>query len=235
MKTYVWTLPTRLIHWLIACFIVAAFLLGEEDELIDWHALAGLSVGFLLLFRIIWGFAGPRYSRFKHFALTPSMASKLSTHKQGEKRIYAGHNLESSWVMLAIYLTLGIVVLSGFIAYSGQEGSLSVFKVSETTAGLWGDIHEGMLAALWILIAVHLAGVVMSFFSERELGAFRSIFTGYKNVIASEARLNIGQKILSVIAFLLLIVFILAGIRNVNKVVRNDSHEVEMSNDDNDD
>lgn len=235
MKTYIWTIPTRLIHWLIASFIIAAFVLGEEDTLIDWHALAGLTVGLLLLFRILWGIVGPRYSRFVHFALTPSMAARLSPHKQDERRIYAGHNLESSWVMLAIYLTIALVVVSGFMAYSGQEGAFSIVSISESNAGLWGDIHESMLAVLWILIAVHLAGVLMSFFSERQLGAVQSIFTGYKNVIATEVRLNKGQKILSVVALLLLLVFLLFGIRNANNAVRKANPDVESYNNDDDD
>ncbi len=62
MKTYIWSWPTRIFHWLLVIGMVAAYLLAEEEELLNYHSAVGYMVGILILFRIIWGFAGPKYS-----------------------------------------------------------------------------------------------------------------------------------------------------------------------------
>ena len=58
MKTYIWSLPTRLSHWLVAIALVVAYILGGEEESINIHAAFGYLAGTLILFRIIWGILG---------------------------------------------------------------------------------------------------------------------------------------------------------------------------------
>ena len=43
---------------------------GEELELIDAHATVGILLSGWVVFRLGWGFIGPKYARFSTFPLT---------------------------------------------------------------------------------------------------------------------------------------------------------------------
>ena len=60
-KSYIWSLPTRVFHLLFALFILIAFL-TDDDKLLKYHAIAGYSILILLVFRVYWGYFGPKYS-----------------------------------------------------------------------------------------------------------------------------------------------------------------------------
>ena len=70
-RTLVWDLPTRVFHWLmVICFAIAYFT-ASDDRLAMIHATAGFTILGLLLFRLLWGFAGSRYARFSSFVQGP--------------------------------------------------------------------------------------------------------------------------------------------------------------------
>ena len=68
-KSYIWSLPTRVFHALFVIFILLVFLSAQEDQWLNIHAVIGYAVLILVLFRICWGFFGPKYSLFKDFPL----------------------------------------------------------------------------------------------------------------------------------------------------------------------
>ena len=64
----VWDVPTRLFHWMLVLLVALAWVTGEaEGSMFAVHKLAGYGVAVLLVFRVIWGFAGSRHSRFSDF------------------------------------------------------------------------------------------------------------------------------------------------------------------------
>jgi len=68
-------LPTRLFHWLFAGSFIAAFAIAnvaEHSTAFPLHMLAGILLGALILFRLLWGLFGTRYARFDSFALHPA-------------------------------------------------------------------------------------------------------------------------------------------------------------------
>src|SRR5690606_8047805 len=68
----VWDLPTRLFHWLLVLLLVGSFLAAKAGgNWIDWHFRAGYAILALIAFRIIWGFVGGRYARFRSFLYGP--------------------------------------------------------------------------------------------------------------------------------------------------------------------
>lgn len=69
MKTYIWSLPTRLFHWLLAIGFTVAYILGDFDNLENWHFAFGAFVGSLIFFRLFFGLVGPEYSNFKDFQI----------------------------------------------------------------------------------------------------------------------------------------------------------------------
>ena len=70
---HVWDLPTRLFHWSLLALVVVAWFTGEEEGAAALlHRYAGEAIAGLLVFRVIWGFAGGERARFADFAAGPS-------------------------------------------------------------------------------------------------------------------------------------------------------------------
>lgn len=69
-RTRVWDLPTRVFHWALAAAVIGQLATGFGGVM-EWHFRVGYAVLSLLLFRVIWGFIGGRWSRFAAFAYSP--------------------------------------------------------------------------------------------------------------------------------------------------------------------
>ena len=55
----VWDLPTRLFHWLLVIFVIISFVTGNiGGNAMQYHEWGGFAILALLLFRLVWGFAG---------------------------------------------------------------------------------------------------------------------------------------------------------------------------------
>ncbi|MFQ6686023.1 cytochrome b, partial [Bordetella pertussis] len=68
----IWDLPTRLFHWAFAAAVIGALVTVKLGGLyMDWHVRFGLTALGLVLFRLIWGFVGPRHARFATFVRGP--------------------------------------------------------------------------------------------------------------------------------------------------------------------
>ena len=68
----VWDAPVRLFHWLLVAAVALALLSSDEDSALNqWHVLSGWVAAILVVFRIVWGFAGGEHSRFGDFLRPP--------------------------------------------------------------------------------------------------------------------------------------------------------------------
>ena len=66
--TLVWDWPVRACHWLLVVSIAGAWATHYAGlEWFDWHRRLGYVALVLVLFRIAWGFVGPRHARFGSF------------------------------------------------------------------------------------------------------------------------------------------------------------------------
>ena len=152
-RQLVYDIPTRMFHWFFAGFFVLAYLLGktvdDESPRFSYHMLAGLLLTFVVLLRLIWGFAGTRYSRFASFALHPrDLVTYFTTLFSGEKRKWAGHNPASSW---ATILMFGLALGLGGTGYLMASGHKEAFE----------DIHELLANGFLVVVLLHIAGVVL--------------------------------------------------------------------------
>ena len=59
----VWDLPLRIFHWALAASVLIAWFSANLLDTV--HEIAGYMVIVLIAFRIVWGFTGTRYSRFR--------------------------------------------------------------------------------------------------------------------------------------------------------------------------
>ena len=69
MKTKIWSLTTRISHWLLALGFTIAYITGEKEWQMNYHYAFGALVGGLTFFRLLYGVFGPKYSNFKDFPM----------------------------------------------------------------------------------------------------------------------------------------------------------------------
>lgn len=200
-KLYVWSLPTRLFHWLLVLFILGAYLSSEEDEWLLWHAAFGFAVGVLLLFRVVWGFWGPEHSRFADFDLKPSSLKAYLLTLFTSKKTHAGHNPAASFAVIGIIAVTLLLVLTGMLTYGIQENR-GLFAILHGTffreMKLFKELHEALGTLLYFLIGAHVAGVLLDRLLHPSHGTLRSIVSGYKQMEGRGISLTLFQKMLAV-------------------------------------
>ena len=108
----VWDLPTRLFHWMLVLLVALAWVTGEaEGSMFTVHKLAGYGVAVLLVFRVIWGFAGSGHSRFSDFVRP---WREVLAHIKGMISLRpartVGHNPLGGWMALLLLLVLAAQV-----------------------------------------------------------------------------------------------------------------------------
>lgn len=169
-RVKVWDLPTRLFHWLLAGSFAVAWLTHEHDRWLDVHVFAGYLFFGLLLFRLVWGFAGGHYARFRAFGYRWREARDyLLAVLRGKAQRHLGHNPAGAWAIFLL-LALGLAVsVSGMFVLGGEErhGPLAGW-VSFPTAAVFREAHELTAVILLALVLVHLAGVAFESWRHRE-------------------------------------------------------------------
>jgi cytochrome b len=164
----VWDLPVRLFHWLLVASFIGAFVTAESERYRQLHVILGYTVLGLLLFRLVWAFAGSRYARLSSFAYGPrAVLAYLRSTLSGAPTHHVGHNPAGSWSIYAIVL-LGVVTGVTGYALDGRAG------------GQWMEaLHEGAANTMLAVVILHLIGVMASSVLHRENLA-KAMITGYK-------------------------------------------------------
>jgi len=173
-KIRVWDLPVRVFHWLLAGSFAVAYGVAESDQLRGLHVILGYTATGLILFRIVWGFLGSQYARFRSFAFPPRAAVEyLRGLRSGHPQHFIGHNPAGSYAIYGI-LVIGLA--------TGVTGYLSLKEIGGESAE---DIHE-LCANVWLgLVIVHLAGVVVGSWRHRE-NLVRAMITGYREGVPEQ-------------------------------------------------
>jgi cytochrome b len=153
----VWDLPTRLFHWALALFLVLLVVSGHVGgNALVWHMRLGYGVFALLLFRLLWGFMGGRWSRFSNFVYGPGTVMRyLRGQVAAGEHLDVGHNPLGSFSVLALLALLALQVATGLVADDeiATTGPLNRF-VSNATASQATGWHTDI--GQWILIALAL-------------------------------------------------------------------------------
>ena len=161
-RVRVWDLPTRLFHWLLVLCVVGLVITGYVGGgAMEWHARIGYAVLALLLFRIVWGFIGGRWSRFASFLYAPgSVKAYLAGRSHPDHLV--GHNPLGAASVFAMLLVLLAQVGTGLVGDDeiSFTGPLNRFvSTSKGLAATWYHKQVGQ----WLLIAlvvIHVAAIV---------------------------------------------------------------------------
>lgn len=179
-RVFVWDLPVRLFHWLLAVSFAGAFITAESERFRDVHVALGYTLLGLIAFRLLWAFVGSRYARLSSFAFGPrAVVAYVRSLLSFRPLHYVGHNPAGSWV---IYLLVVLGLLTGAAGYATYND----------IGGKWlEELHEGAANVMLTLVFVHIAGVLVSSVMHGE-NLVKAMVTGYKRV--SGRRAHGGQR-----------------------------------------
>lgn len=118
-----WDPLVKLTHWGIALAVLVNGVVTEEGS--EWHVWVGTGMAALLAVRLLWGFIGPREARFSAFPPSPARAvAHVGDITAGRKRPHASHNPLGALMAYALWATLAVVAVTGFLM-SGVPGTAS--------------------------------------------------------------------------------------------------------------
>ena len=160
----VWDLPLRLFHWGLAVAVIIAVVSVENDRM-DVHERAGLTVLGLVVFRIFWGFLGGHHARFANFLVGPRrtiawarQAFQQEPHQQAPRQ--AGHSPLAAWSVLGL---LGITLYLASTGPWSTDGILYDGPLAHLVPAMSGQIaewhHRGKLLLI-PLVVLHLAAIL---------------------------------------------------------------------------
>ncbi|MFP5387440.1 MAG: cytochrome b/b6 domain-containing protein [Bacteriovoracia bacterium] len=163
-----WSWPTRILHWGMAIAITVDYFADGGDPLHNWSGYLALGV---VVIRFAWGFFAADEANFRNFPLSPSL---LIDHMKGfivwKHKDYSGHNPLASWAYVFMWLLVVGLGISGYLLGTDR------FWGDETL----DDAHEYMADSLLVLIAFHLAGIVIDAFKFKRK-TWMGMITGKRN------------------------------------------------------
>ncbi len=178
----VWDPVLRSFHWLlvIACFVSW----WSEGQDIRVHIIAGTLMAGLLLFRLVWGVVGDRHALFHSFY--PSITA-LRQHARELLQFKAGHYIAHTpigSVMIFILLICLIMLAGTGMALMGLQMGIGLLANWSATASfetelLLQNIHLWCFTILQLLVAIHLAGVLVESLLQRR-NLVMAMITGKK-------------------------------------------------------
>ena len=154
-------LPTRAFHWALAASVILALIIIEDE---GWayaiHAIVGVAALVLVLFRLVWGFAGGEHARFTDFVAgwTTVRSHTLQLLRLAPPR-HIGHNPLGGWAVLVL-LALTLLAATTGVLTGGLLGS--------ATARAADGIHELFGSLLQLMVFIHIAGVIVDWVLTRD-------------------------------------------------------------------
>lgn len=183
-----WDPVVKLTHWTIVAAIIANALITEEGS--GAHVWVGYALAATLALRLIWGLVGPAEARFTAFPPSPRRAlAHVREIAAGKTSEHASHNPLGALMVYAIWSTLAVIVVTGVLmagvpggpdrdaetARPAAVGTLATRgeeagEEHEREGGKGGEgeeeegplveVHEVAVNLLYVLIVLHIAGVV---------------------------------------------------------------------------
>jgi cytochrome b len=192
----VYDLPTRVFHVLFATLFIAAYAIANLNEsesgAFPYHMLLGLTLTFLVCWRVLWGIMGTQHARFSGFALRPTeLFHYLKSLVKGANRRWAGHNPASSWGGVGM-MALGLLLGTSGIA-------MTYFDLKPELE----EVHALLAHAFMVLVGAHVLGIAFHTFKHRDAIAL-SMIDGKKQDVVMKDQVQKPHKLAGI--FLVLVV-----------------------------
>ena len=166
----VWDWPVRACHWLLAISFAGAWATHYAGAAwFEWHRRLGYATLVLVVFRIAWGFVGPRYARFSSFVVGPAaiaayvrrdFSAGAPRHDPPGVAALHGHNPLGALAVLAMLALLLVQASTGLFA-NDDVSSTGPFVgwVSEALSHRLTRWHRLNADALLALVALHVTAI----------------------------------------------------------------------------
>ena len=202
-RVRVWDLPTRLFHWLLALCVVglvATAYIGDNSIL--WHARLGYAALTLLLFRLVWGFVGGRWSRFSSFVYAPGSVMAYLRGKSHPDHLI-GHTPLGAASVFAMLLALLAQVATGLVSDDEIAFTGPLNRFVDTATGLAATWYHKAVGQ-WLvigLVAIHIAAILFYLLKRQNL--VRPMVTGDKETAAPapSSRDDARSRLLAAVIF----------------------------------
>jgi cytochrome b len=169
--TTVWDLPTRLFHWTLVILILLQYLSGKFELLpMEWHFWLGYVTLALVVFRVLWGFAGSQTSRFAAFVRGPRAVLHYARETAAGRHVdVVGHNPLGGWSVLLLLASILVQSVTGLFSSDDltETGPLAG-RVSEATVKWMTHLHHLNQSVLLLLIALHVGAVLLHWVIRRD-------------------------------------------------------------------
>lgn len=174
-----WDPLVKITHWGIAAVVITNALIVGEGSIA--HIYAGYTLAALLGLRLLWGVIGPVPARFTAFKPSPAKAlAHIADIRAGKRETHTSHNPLGALMVYALWVCLAVIIASG-IGMAGAPPAISAStSAAQIVSGEYGEseygedsgereesqseelfeeVHEIAVNLLYVLIALHIAGV----------------------------------------------------------------------------
>ena len=182
--TRVWDLPTRIFHWALFALIIAMVATGlTGGNAMAWHFRCGYAVLSLLLFRLVWGLIGGKWSRFASFIYSPGTVLRY-LRGQGQPEHSVGHNPLGAGSVFALLFFLFAQVGTGLFSDDdiAASGPLSKFVSNAMVSSLTGYHKNIGKYVLLVLVLLHIAAILFYLLKKKE-NLIRPMVHGDKSLV----------------------------------------------------
>lgn len=210
-KILIWDLPIRYFHWfLVIGFSGAAIIalgFGDDHPNFAYHAIIGLILFLMVILRILYGFIGTTYARFKSFLFNPTeLFGYLKSALMRNDKPYLGHNPGTAYAMFVMLALIIGIVLTGIQLGLGNENL--------------EELHEIFVYTLLGIVGLHIIGIIFHIFRHRE-NIIASMIHG-KKTSDSESGISSSRPVILIIFLALLSLFtfdLLSNYQEINKTI----------------
>jgi cytochrome b len=198
-KIKVWDLPTRLFHWLLVASVIALVITGKlGGKAIPWHGGIGIFVLGLIVFRLVWGFVGSTYARFRQFFPTPSrirLFLKGAWHGMG-------HNPLGALPIFALLVLTPTQAVLGLFTTDGASFFAPLHRLIDSELSIrLTELHRRLSGVLSALVLLHFASIVL-YVRMTKNNLLIPMITGWKTAEQGESAQ--GGGVVALIAALML-------------------------------
>ncbi len=178
----VWDVPVRLFHWTLLALFAFLFWSGKTGgNAMVWHMYAGYAVLALVIFRVLWGFAGSTHARFASFLAGPRRMFDFARALLSRSPAHSvGHNPLGGWMVVVLLGSLALQASTGLFANDdiATEGPLTA-QISKELSDRLTTIHRWNFDFLLICAGLHVLAVLFHVFVKKE-NLVAAMFTGVK-------------------------------------------------------
>ena len=180
----IWDPVTRLWHWVLVLAVAVGWSFGKfmSFDNIQWHFYIGYLVLGLMLFRYLWGFAGPAPVRYRALLPTPTdVVSYLRHIWRREPSGTPGHNSLGSLSVILMLLSITSQAVTGLFIESDDlfESGPLLNYVSEATVSKLSWWHHLNADFILVLVVLHV-GTILFYLLWKKENLIKPMISGWK-------------------------------------------------------